>query len=146
MEVIAAELKKNGDRLKMEVIADELWKNGVGIDAPSLIDKYVYRILANYKPMYDGATSRLKSNQLIDVFHENCFNTLGRVMAYLTLVRCMKFLREETVRKAARLVAVSIRNITRVDGVLSLRDVPIPDEVFIRTLCSSVGYTPMDTT
>ena len=95
--------------------------------------------------MYDEATSRLKSNQLIDVFHENCFNTVGRVMAYLTLVRCMKFLRDEDVRKAVRLVAVSLRNITRIDGVLSLRDAPIPDEVFIRTLCSSVGYTPMDT-
>ena len=129
----------------MEVIADELKKNGVGIDAPSLIDKYMCRIFAYYKSMYDEATSRLKPNQLVDVFHENCFNTLGRVMAYLTLVRCMKFLREDTVRKATRLVAVSIRNITRVDGYVCLRDVPIPDEVFIRTLCSSVGYTPMDT-
>ena len=131
--------------LKMEVIADELQKNGVHIDVQAL-DIYMYDILVTYKSMYDEATSRLKSNHLIDVFHENCFNTVGRVMAYLTLVRCMKFLREETVRNVVRLVAVSIRNITRVDGVLSLRDVPIPDEVFIRTLCSSVGYTPMDTT
>ena len=129
----------------MEVIADELKKNGVG-NASSLIDKYMYRILANYKPMYDEAASRLKPNQLIDVFHENCFNTVGRVMAYLTLVRSMKFLREETVRKAVRLAAVSIRNIMRVEGALSLRDAPIPDEVFIRTLCSSIGYTSMDTT
>ena len=145
MEVIQDELQKNGDRLRMEVIADELWKNGVGINAPSLIDKYTYRILVTYKAMYNEATSRLKSNQLIDVFHENCFNTVGRVMAYLTLVRCMKFLREEDVRKAARLVAVSIRNITRIGGVTSLRDAPIPEQVFMRTLCSSVGYTPMDT-
>ena len=128
----------------MEVIADELKKNGVGIDV-SALDKYMYRILATYKPMYDEATSRLKSNQLIDVFHENCFNTLGRVMAYLTLVQRMKFLREETVRKAVRLVAVSIRNIMRVEGYVCLRDVPIPDEVFIRALCSSIGYTSMDT-
>ena len=129
----------------MEVIADELGKNGVGIDAASL-NIYMNHILVTYKAMYDEATSRLKSNQLIDVFHENCFNTVGRVMGYLTLVRCMKFLREETVRKAVRLVAVSLRNITRIDGVTSLRDAPIPEQVFIRTLCSSVGYTSMDTT
>ena len=128
----------------MEVIADELRKNGVHIDVPAL-DIYMNRILGNYKTMYDEATSRLKSNQLIDVFHENCFNTVGRVMVYLTLVRCMKFFREETVRKAVRLAAASLWNITRVDGVLSLRNAPIPDQVFIRTLCSSVGYTPMDT-
>ena len=128
----------------MEVIQDELQKNGVG-NAPPVIDKYMLRIYACYKPMYDEATSRLKPNQLIDVFHENCFNTLGRVMAYLTLVRCMKFLREETVRKAVRLAAVSLWNIMRVNGVTSLRDEPIPDQVFIRTLCSSIGYTPMDT-
>ena len=129
----------------MEVIQDELQKNGVRIDV-TLLNIYMNRILVNYKAMYDEATSRLKSNQLIDVFHENCFNTVGRVMAYLTLVRCMEFPREEAVRKVVRLVVPSLRNITRVDGVTSLRDAPIPDHVFIRTLCSSVGYTPMDTT
>ena len=136
----------------MEVIQDELQKNGVRIDLPSL-NIYMNHILDTYKSMYDEATSRLKSNQLIDVFHENCFNTVGRVMAYLTLVRCMEFPREEAVRKVVRLVVPSLRNITRVDGVpgilrvtLRLTDVPIPDQVFIRTLCSSVGYTPMDTT
>ena len=136
----------------MEVIQDELQKNGVRIDVPSL-NIYMNHILDHYKTMYDGATNRLKSNQLIDVFHENCFNTVGRVMAYLTLVRCMEFPREEAVRKVVRLAASSLRNITRVDGVpgilrvtLRLMDAPIPDQVFIRTLCSSVGYTPMDTT
>ena len=129
----------------MEVIQDELQKNGVHIAVPAL-DIYMNDILVTYKSMYDEATSRLKPNQLIDVFHENCFNTVGRVTAYLTLVLCMKFLREETARKAVRLAAVSIRNIMRVEGALSLGDTPIPDEVFIRTLCSSIGYTPMDTT
>ena len=129
----------------MEVIQDELQKNGVRIDVTSL-NIYINHILVNYKAMYDEATSRLKSNHLIDVFHENCFNTVGRVMVYLTLVRCMKFPREEAVRKVVRLVVPSLRNITRVDGVTSLRNAPIPDQVFIRTLCSSVGYTPMDTT
>ena len=126
----------------MEVIEDELQKNGIEV---SSLNFYMNHILGTYKSMYDEATSRLKSNQLIDVFHENCFNTVGRVMAYLTLVRCMKFLREETVRKLVRLAAASLRNITRIDGVTSLRNPLIPDEVFIRTLCSSVGYTPMDT-
>ena len=129
----------------MEVIQDELQKNDVRIDV-TLLNIHINRILVNYKAMYDEATSRLKSNQLIDVFHENCFNTVGRVMAYLTLVRCMKFPREGAVRKVVRLVVPSLRNITRVDGVTSLRNAPIPDQVFIRTLCSSVGYTPMDTT
>ena len=129
----------------MEVIQDELQKNYVRIDV-TLLNIHINRILVNYKAMYDEATSRLKSNQLIDVFHENCFNTVGRVMAYLTLVRCMKFPREEAVRKVVRLVVPSLRNITRIDGVTSLRNAPIPDQVFIRTLCSSVGYTPMDTT
>ena len=129
----------------MEVIADELQKNGVCIDV-TLLNFHMKRILASYKAMYDEATSRLKSNQLIDVFHENCFNTVGRVMAYLTLVRRMEFPREEDVRKVVRLVVPSLRNITRLDGVTSLRDAPIPEQVFIRTLCSSVGYTPMDTT
>ena len=129
----------------MEVIAGELQKNGVHIDV-TLLNIYMNRILVHYKAMYDEATSRLKSNQLIDVFHENCFNTVGRVMAYLILVRCMKFPREEAVRKVVRLVVPSLRNITRLDGVTSLRNAPIPDLVFIRTLCSSVGYTPMDTT
>ena len=129
----------------MEVIQDELQKNDVRIDV-TLLNIHINRILVHYKAMYDEATSRLKSNQLIDVFHENCFNTVGRVMAYLTLVRCMKFPREEAVRKVVRLVVPSLRNITRVDGVTSLRNAPIPDQVFIRTLCSSVGYTLMDTT
>ena len=129
----------------MEVIAGELKKNGVRIDV-TLLNIYMNHILVHYKAMYDEATNRLKSNQLIDVFHENCFNTVGRVMAYLTLVRCMEFPREETVRKVVRLVVPSLRDITRVDGVTSLRDASMPDQVFIRTLCSSVGYTPMDTT
>ena len=129
----------------MEVIVDELQKNDVRIDV-TLLNIHVNRILVIYKAMYDEATSRSKSNQLIDVFHENCFNTVGRVMAYLTLVRCMNLLREEDVRKVVRLVVPSLKNITRVDGITSLRNAPIPDLIFIRTLCSSVGYTPMDTT
>ena len=129
----------------MEVIVDELQKNGIRIDM-TLLNIHVNRILGIYKTMYDEATSRLKTNQLIDVFHENCFNTVGRVMGYLTLVRCMNLSREEDVRKVVRLVVPSLRNITRVDGITSLRNAPIPDQTFIYVLCSSVGYTPMDAT
>ena len=127
----------------MEVIQDELQKNGIRIDMTQL-NIHINRILVIYKAMYDEATSRLKSNQLIDVFHENCFNTVGRVMAYLTLVRCMNLPREEDVRKAVRLVVPSLKNITRVDGITSLKNAPIPDQIFIYVLCSSVGYTPMN--
>ena len=128
----------------MEVIADELEKNGIRIDM-TLLNIHVNRILCVYKAMYDEATSRLKADQQVDVFHENCFNTVARVMGYLTLVRCMNLPKEEDVRKVVRLVVPSLKNI-RVDGITSLKNAPIPDQIFIYVLCSSVGCTPMDTT
>ena len=130
----------------MEVIVDELQKNGIRIDM-TLLNIHVNRILGMYNAMYNEATSRLKAvDQLVDVFHENCFNTVARVMAYLTLIRCMNLSKEEDVRKAVRLVVPSLKNIIRVDGITSLKNPPIAHEIFIRTLCSSIGYTPMDTT
>ena len=65
----------------MEVIVDELQKNDIRIDM-TLLNIHVNRILGMYKAMYDEATSRLKADQLVDVFHENCFHTVARVMAY----------------------------------------------------------------
>ena len=127
----------------MEVIVGELQKNGIRIDM-TLLNIHVNRILCAYKTMYDEATSRLKADQLVDVFHENCFNTVARVMGYLTLIRCMNLPKEEDVRKLVRLVVPSFKNIIRVDGITSLKNAPIPDQIFIRTLCSSIGYTPMD--
>ena len=127
----------------MEVIVDELQKNGIRIDM-TLSNIHVNRILGMYKAMYDEATSRLKADQLVDVFHENCFHTVARVMAYLTLIRCMNLPKEEDVRKLVRLVVPSLKNIIRVDGITSLKNPPIAHEIFIRTLCSSIGYTPMD--
>ena len=125
---------------------DELQKNGIRIDI-TLLNIHVNRILCVYKTIYDEATSRLKTvDQLIDVFHENCFNTVARVMAYLTLIRCMNLPKEEDVRKAVRVVVPSLKNIARADGIMSLKNPPIAHEIFIRTLCSSIGYTPMDTT
>ena len=129
----------------MEVIVDELQKNGICIDM-TLLNIHVNRILGMYKAIYDEATSRLKADQLVDVFHENCFHTVARVMAYLTLIRCMNLPKEEDVRKLVRVVVPSLRNIVRVDGITSLKNPPIAHEIFIRTLCSSIGYTPMDTT
>ena len=125
----------------MEVIADELQKNNVRID---MLNTHVNRILGMYKAIYDEATSRLKADQLVDVFHENSFNTVARVMAYLTLIRCMNLSREEDVRKLVRLAVPSLKNIVRADGIISLKNAPIAHEIFIRTLCSSIGYTPMD--
>ena len=55
----------------------------------------------------------------------------------------MNMSREEDVRKAARLVVPALRNIARVDGITDLRNVARPERSFIRTLCSSVGYTLM---
>ena len=130
----------------MEVIVDELQKNGIRINM-TLTNVHVNRILGMYKTMYDEATSRLKAvDQLIDVFHENCFHTVARVMAYLTLIRCVNLPKEEDVRKLVRVAVPSLKNIIRVDGIMSLKNAPIPDQIFIRTLCSSIGYTPMDTT
>ena len=127
----------------MEVIVDELQKNGIRIDM-TLLNTHVNRILCVYRAMYDEATSRLKTDQLVDVFHENCFNTVARVMAYLTLIRCMNLPKEEDVRKLVRLVVPSLKNIIRVDGIMSLKNAPTPDQIFIYVLCSSIGYTPMD--
>ena len=107
---------------------DELQKNGIRIDM-TLLNIHVNRILCVYKAMYDEATSRLKADQLVDVFHENCFNTVGRVMAYLTLIQCMNLSKEEDVRKLVRLVVPSLKNITRVDGLTSLKNAPIPDQI-----------------
>ena len=129
----------------MEDIVDELQKNGIRIDM-TLLNVHVNRILGMYKAIYDEATSRFKVDQLIDVFHENCFHTVARVMAYLTLVRCMNLPKEEDVRKLVRVVVPSLKNIVRVDGITSLKNPPIAHEIFIHTLCSSIGYTPMDTT
>ena len=68
----------------MEVIADELQKNGVHIDIETLSEHMNY-ILDNYKDAYNYAASRLDSTKLFDVFYQMSVNSVGRVMAYLTL-------------------------------------------------------------
>ena len=109
----------------MEVIQDELQKNNVRIDIETLTEHIEY-ILNNYKDSYNHALDRLTREELLlDVFHEMNVNSLGRAMAYLTLVYRMSHkIKEDTVRQAVRLVAPVIRNTGRVEGS------------FIRELCS----------
>ena len=109
----------------MDVIQDELKKNNVRIDIETLTEHIEY-ILNNYKDSYNHALDRLTREELLlDVFHEMNVNSLGRAMAYLTLVYCMShMIKEDTVRQAVRLAAPVIRNTGRVEGG------------FIRELCS----------
>ena len=109
----------------MEVIQDELKKNNVRIDIETLTEHIEY-ILDNYKDSYNHALERLTREELLlDVFHEMNVNSLGRAMAYLTLVyRMSHMIKEDTVRQAVRLAAPVIRNTGGVEGS------------FIRELCS----------
>ena len=109
----------------MEVIQDELKKNNVRIDIETLTEHIEY-ILNNYRDTYTHALDRLTREELLlDVFHEMNVNSLGRAMAYLTLVyRMSHVIKEDTVRQAVRLAAPVIRNTGRVEGS------------FIRELCS----------
>ena len=109
----------------MDVIQDELKKNNVRIDIETLTEHIEY-IRNNYKDSYNHALDRLTREELLlDVFHEMNVNSLGRAMAYLTLVyRMSHIIKEDTVRQAVRLAAPVIRNTGRVEGG------------FIRELCS----------
>ena len=113
----------------MEVIADELQKNGVHIDIETLSEHIEY-ILDNYRDTYSKGVNALNRFPLnVDmfqkVFKEINVDSVGRAMAYLTLVyRTSHLSNEETVRQAVRLVAPVLRNTGRVEGS------------FIRNLCS----------
>ena len=109
----------------MEVIVDELRKNNVNIDIETLTERVQY-ILNNYRDCYNDSVEHLTREELLlNVFHEMNVNTLGRTMAYLTLVyRMSHIIKEDTVRQAVRLAAPLIRNVGRVEGG------------FIRELCS----------
>ena len=108
----------------MEVIADELQKNGVHVDIETLSEHIEY-ILGNYRDSYNDSVQPLTREELLlDIFHEMNVNSLGRAMAYLTLVyRMSHMIKEDTVRQAVRLAAPVIRNVGRVEGG------------FIRELC-----------
>ena len=113
----------------MEVIADELQKNGIHIDIKTLSEHIEY-ILGNYRDSYTEAVNALNRFPLnVDmfqkVFKEINVNSVGRAMAYLTLVyRTSHLSKEDTVRQAVRLAAPVLRNVGRVEGG------------FIRNLCS----------
>ena len=109
----------------MEVIQNELQKNYVRINIETLTEHIEY-ILINYRDSYNDSIGRLTREELLlDVFHEMNANSLGRAMAYLTLVyRMSHIIKEDTVRQAVRLAAPVIRNTGRVEGG------------FIRELCS----------
>ena len=109
----------------MEVIQDELQKNGLNVDIETLTEHIEY-ILNNYKDSYTHAVDRLTREELLlDVFHEMDVNSLGRAMAYLTLIyRTSHMIKEDTARQAVRLAAPVIRNTGRVEGS------------FIRELCA----------
>ena len=109
----------------MEVIQDELQKNGVNVDIETLTEHIEY-ILNNYRDTYTHALDRLSREELLlDVFHQMDVNSLGRAMAYLTLIyRTSHMIKEDTVRQAVRLAAPVIRNTGMVE------------EGFIRKLCS----------
>ena len=117
----------------MEVIQDELQKNGVYIDIETLSEHIEY-ILGNYRDCYNEAVDRLNSEDLIlDVFHEMNVNSLGRAMAYLSLVyRTSHLSKEDTTRRAVRLVVSVLRNAGRVEGS------------FIRDLCSWGAQTVLN--
>ena len=113
----------------MEVIQDELKKNNVNVDIETLTEHIEY-ILNNYRDSFNEGANNLNRFPLnVDmfqkVFKEINVNSLGRAMAYLTLVyRVSHMLEEDTVRQAVRLAAPVIRNTGRVEGS------------FIRELCS----------
>ena len=108
----------------MEVIQDELQKNGVNVDIETLTEHIEY-ILNNYRDTYTHAVERLSREEMVlDVFHEMNVNSLGRAMAYLTLIYRSHMIKEDTVRQAVRLAAPVIRNTGMVE------------EGFIRKLCS----------
>ena len=113
----------------MEVIQDELQKNNVRIDIETLTEHIEY-MLNNYRDSFNEGPNGLNRFPLnVDmfqkVFKEINVNSLGRAMAYLTLVyRVSHMMEEDIVRQAVRLAAPVIRNTGRVEGS------------FIRELCS----------
>ena len=113
----------------MEVIADELQKNGVPVDIETL-SEHIEHILGNYRDSYNEAVNALNRFPLnVDmfqkVFKEINVDSVGRAMAYLTLVyRTSHLTNEETVRQAICLAVPVLRNTGRVESG------------FIRNLCS----------
>ena len=99
----------------MEVIADELQKT-VDIGMTALLQHINY-ILGRHEKLYEEMAEHLGPGELLSVFAEMNVNSLGRAMAYFTLVYLMN-IPEDVKHKAVRLVAPVLRNVdaTRVEG------------------------------
>ena len=126
----------------MDVIADELRKNNVYIDI-TILSQHIHYILDNYRDTYNEAVSRLNADELFNIYKRMNVNTVGRVMAYLTLVYRMNISEEDTAREAVRIVIPALRNIARAEGVAVTRNIRIAEGSFIRRIrriCSGVGY------
>ena len=121
----------------MDVIQNELQKNGVHVDIETLSEHIEY-ILGNYRDSYNEAVNALNRFPLnIDmfqkVFKEINVDSVGRAMAYLTLVyRTSHLSKEETVHQAVCLAVPVLRNAGRVEGN------------FIRNLCSWGAQTVLN--
>ena len=82
--------------------------------------------------MYDEMAGRISANELLSVYNTVNVDTVGRVMAYLTLVYRMNISREDTVREATRMVIPALRNIAKAEGISVTRNIP-------RDVCCSRG-------
>ena len=122
----------------MEVIVDELRKNNVYVDI-TMLSQHIHYILDKYPDEYNEMAKRMNSSELLNVFNETNINSMGRVMAYLTLVYRMNISDEDTAREAARLVVPVLRNIARAERVPDLRNITSVVR-YMRRFCSGVGY------
>ena len=130
---------KKRTHLTMDVIVDELRKNNVNVDR-TILSQHIHNILDKYQDMYDEMAGRISANELLSVYNTVNVDTVGRVMAYLTLVYRMNISREDTIREATRMVIPALRNIAKAEGISVTRNIPRDVASFIRRICSGVGY------
>ena len=130
---------KKRTHLTMDVIVDKLRKNNVNVDR-TILSQHIHNILDKYQDMYDEMAGRISANELLSVYNTVNVDTVGRVMAYLTLVYRMNISREDTVREATRMVIPALRNIAKAEGISVTRNIPRDVASFIRRICSGVGY------
>ena len=130
---------KKRTHLTMDVIVDELRKNNVNVDR-TILSQHIHNILDKYQDMYDEMAGRISANELLSVYNTVNVDTVGRVMAYLTLVYRMNISREDTVCEATRMVIPALRNIAKAEGISVTRNIPRDVASFIRRICSGVGY------
>ena len=111
----------------MGVIVDELRKNNINVDI-TILSQHIHYILDKYRDMYNEMADR---NELLNVYNSINVNSVGRVMAYLTLVYRMNISEEDTVREAVRLVVPTLRNLAIAEGISVLRNTARAEGSFI---------------